>query len=226
MSKKLRLTHVISHLAFLTVITIIFLESGLITSVKYALAQNTNNDKLFCYLQTSDGKKINLDALCGVTSQKNSISNLQQPLNISNSEQPLSVENVTLTIETIRDKIVKNKTIRHYYISGSITNKGNIAQRNIKVNYKVYKLRDGNLEVDNSNKNSVKTFFLKPGETTKFIDEIRNRPDLLMIDSLNSIESDLIPVNICYGTGVEQRELCKRINPTSVEELNYKRISS
>lgn len=226
MSNKLGFNHIIYRLVFLTFTTIFFLETGLISSVKYALAQNTNNDESLCYLQTSNGKKISLDALCGVTSQKNSISNLQQPLTISNSQQPLIVENVTLIVEIVKDETVKNKTNRHYYISGDITNKGNITQRHVKVNYKLYKLREGNLEVVKSNKTSVEDLFLEPGGKTKFQNEIYNAPAVLMIDSLNSNESDSVQVNICYGNSVEKRELCKRINPRSIEKLNDKKIRS
>lgn len=213
MLNKSGFNHSIFRLVFLTVITVFFLESDLTSSVKYALAQNIKNAEPFCYLQTTNGKRINLDTLCRVTSEKTPISNSQQPLTTSNTQLSLMIEKVKI----IRDKTGKDKTI---YIAGIIRNNGNTTQRNIEVNYQVYKRREGNLEVAESNKALVRNLFLEPGETTTFEDEISTRPTVLMINSLSSLESGLIPVNTCYGNGVEQQELCQRVNPRSIQKLN------
>jgi len=129
-----------------------------------------------------------------------------------NSQETLNIENVKI-IRKISDKSGR------FSIFGTITNNGNNSQKYIEVVYKIYQKREGKLEVIESNKTFVENLFLQSGETTTFVRELHHYPTVLMISSLDSVESGLIPLDICYGDSVEERELCQHLNPRLIKEL-------
>lgn len=189
-------------------LSFICMEIGLPQSInpRSALAQNVSGDSL-CYWQTANGRSIDLGSLCGSKSNQNI------PTVSFTNTQNLSIDRVSIISENI-DKI------RKFYVVGTIRNTGNISQRYIEVFYQGYKQIDGSLKPSESNKVFVKRILLQPGETTTFTGELKRRPTLLILNSLDSVEEGSIPVNICYANSVEQEELCKRISPSSVRRLN------
>lgn len=193
----------------LAVLSSILLEIGFTQFIdsKYVLAQGRNNADTSCYWQTADGRNIDLGVLCGSKSQP-------LPTSSSTSEQEFSIENVRLI------SIIKT---REFYVIGTITNRSNKTQGSLDLSYQVYKQVDGYLKPDYSNNFTVNKILLQPGETTQFEAQLRRRPTLLMLTSLDSSEGGSIPLNICYANSVEQSELCKRLSPRSIRRYSSSR---
>lgn len=68
----------------------------------------------------------------------------------------------------------------------------------------------------------VDNVILQPGETTTFINKLESYPQLLILNSLDSVEEGSISLNICYGSSVEKRELCQRLSPSEIRVLNIR----
>lgn len=190
----------------LAVLSSILLEIGFteFTESKYVLAQGRNNADTSCYWQTTDGRNIDLGVLCGSKSQP-------LPTSSSTSEQEFSIENVSLI------SIIKT---REFYVTGTLTNRSNKTQGSLYLYYQVYKQVDGYLKPDYSNNFTVNKILLQPGETTQFEAQLRRRPTLLMLTSLDSSQGGSVPLNICYANSVEQSELCKRLSPSSIRRYS------
>jgi hypothetical protein len=189
-------------------LSFIYIEIGLPESItsKSVLAQNVSADP-FCYWQTTNGASIDLGALCGSKSSLN-----LSAVSLTNKQN--------LAIETIKLIIKQTDDDREYYIAGVVRNTGNIAQKYIEVFYQGYELTDGSLKPSESNKVFVDNVILQPGETTTFIKKLKRDPELLILNSLDSVEEGSIPLNICYGSSVEKRELCQRLSPRAINSMD------
>ena len=181
-------------------------DSVISSKNKKALAQTTSyqNADPNCYFQTEDGRNLNLGALCKGKSQR---------IPILNNQKDLIISDVTIIKERIGEKNI-------YYVAGVITNKGSNPQSYVEVRYNTYKQIDGSIKIAESNNTFVKNVSLYPGQSTAFKSRINRNLDFMVIKSLDSIESGFIAVNTCYGSSIEKRDLCKRIKPNSIQELN------
>ncbi|MBC1281060.1 hypothetical protein GNF10_35335, partial [Nostoc sp. UCD121] len=150
---------------------------------------------------------IDLGALCGSKSSLN-----LSAVSLTN-KQNLAIETVKLIIKQTDDD-------REYYVAGVVRNTGNIAQKYIEVFYQGYELIDGSLKPSESNKVFVDNVILQPGEATTFIKKLKRDPELLILNSLDSVEEGSIPLNICYGSSVGKRELCQRLSPRIISSLD------
>jgi len=63
---------------------------------------------------------------------------------------------------------------------------------------------------------------LSPGSSGTFVSEFdrHSPPQAVLITFIESSESGLIPVNICYASSVENRELCKTLSPTEIRAFD------
>jgi hypothetical protein len=201
----------------LTWITLLFLIIGLLepTKSRSETVNDSNTTEPNCYYQNARGFKLNLDSLCGNSQHKSSTFNLNSQ-EVS-EKSPLTIKNVKLIIDSRGND-------RKVFIEGNITNNSNVVQKYIEVLFEVDTLREGDLKKAESQKVFADEQYLESGETTTFKSQIKTSFDLLQISSLDSVESHSIPINICYASTVERRELCKRVNPRYIEELKISYI--
>lgn len=200
-------------------ISLLFLIIGSLepTKSRAVTVNDSNNSEPNCYYQNASGVKLNLDSLCGNNQHKKSILLLKN-LELAN-ESPLTIKNVQLIIE-------QGKNDRKEFVGGFITNNSDRVQRFTQVIFEGYTKINGDLKITESHEDFTDNKYLEPGETTTFRSEIKNSLNVLKISYLDSVESHSIPINICYAGSVESKELCKRLNPRYIEELNGKFITS
>jgi len=191
-------------------------------------AQDTNKDEPLCYFQTASGTKVNLASLCGNSAVKNNALILITPL--LNAKSVLAIENVKILSDRSGKKPV-------YYLGGVIKNNGDTSQSYISVKYSLYETIHGDLKIYYSHDVYVDNKVLQPGETTTFVSALIDpgettyleskfdrAPELVMIDSLDSVESGLNIFNICYVAGRSDFQLCQRLNPSSIREIGYEHL--
>lgn len=164
-----------------------------------------------CYLRNSNGDLFDLSKLCKGEPQK--ISNIR------------NVGNTTLKIGIFKRFIRINNTKRTSFYAGNLINNTNEIQTGLIINYRTYRLKNGVLVKSKLKQFELTNSVVLAQDSVIFsTDENRRGAYLLVIESIYSEESGLIPQNICYANTVERREYCRKLSIASIKEYPVKRL--
>ena len=206
---NLRFTKNIFHTSVLALTTLCLGISSSYSVNSKVLAQSLSSEpEPSCYIQTASRTVFDLSALCGGKKQT-------APVSFQEGRPTLSIEKFSI----LRDKGGHGN---QRYIGGIVKNNGQNSESNIKVYYKMFGKHEGVLKTREYKSEYVDPIKVYPDSSGVFVSEFDRHlpPEAVLVTFIESSESGLIPVNICYASSVERRELCKMLSPTEIRAFD------
>ncbi|WRH68506.1 MAG: hypothetical protein RSE13_10175 [Planktothrix sp. GU0601_MAG3] len=143
------------------------------------------------------------------------------PANLS--QRPTSEttsNNADLIFSDVKLVTMGEGTAVRYFIEGKVKNTSSTPMQSPKVIYREYQQQNDQLVELETLEAKVNPTELKPGKTGIFGRRVNSPSEVILIESLVSLDREKIEVNECYADNLERREICRRqLNPRGVYSL-------
>ena len=159
-----------------------------------------------CYWELRNRSKLSLESLCDV--------NKRQSVNIRFAQS--SASDIGLKVSNIGVKKVIIRKEERYMLFGSITNTSSSPKSSTQINYSAYKQSGKSLK-KNTFYCSVDANYLLPGDTSNCKDILFEKPDFIIVESVEEFFKAKEILNTCYTGTSKGEQLCRLLSPSSIQ---------